>query len=186
MATPMPGRREQILATAATLFARDGFHGVSVAELGRACGTSGPALYRHFGSKDALLAEMLVGSSDELLRGGRARVRAARSASAALEALIEWHVSFALANRALIVVQDRDWAALPDDAREHVRTVQRKYVELWARQLRHAQPRLRPVEARARAHAVFGLINSTPRSGLLPDSQMASTLSSMARAALAT
>ena len=45
-------RREQILAEAARLFARHGFHGVSIAELGAAVGVSGPALYRHFPGKD--------------------------------------------------------------------------------------------------------------------------------------
>ena len=62
-------RREQILAIAAELFAQKGFHGVSIAELGAACGFSGPAIYRHFRSKDAVLAEMLVSISDELLSG---------------------------------------------------------------------------------------------------------------------
>ena len=60
-------RRQQILDIAAELFAQKGFHGVSIAELGAACGFSGPALYRHFRSKDAVLAEMLVSISDELL-----------------------------------------------------------------------------------------------------------------------
>ncbi|MBS9746049.1 helix-turn-helix transcriptional regulator, partial [Pseudomonas aeruginosa] len=49
--TPPPSRRDQILATAAELFAARGFHGVSVADLGAACGISGPALYKHFPSK---------------------------------------------------------------------------------------------------------------------------------------
>ena len=72
-------RRQQILDIAAELFAQKGFHGVSIAELGAACGFSGPALYRHFRSKDAVLAEMLVSISDELLTVGRERVRAAES-----------------------------------------------------------------------------------------------------------
>ena len=59
----MTTRREQILGTAAELFAARGFHGVSVADLGAACGISGPALYKHFVSKDAVLAEMLVSIS---------------------------------------------------------------------------------------------------------------------------
>ena len=63
-------RREQILATAAELFASRGYHGVSVADLGAACGISGPALYKHFPSKQAMLAEMLVSISEELLRAG--------------------------------------------------------------------------------------------------------------------
>ena len=41
-------RRQEILDIAAEEFARRGFHGVSIADLGRACGVSGPALYKHF------------------------------------------------------------------------------------------------------------------------------------------
>ncbi|MDN5893685.1 MAG: TetR/AcrR family transcriptional regulator [Nocardioides sp.] len=37
-------RRAQIIETAAELFAERGFHGVSVGELGAACGMSGPGL----------------------------------------------------------------------------------------------------------------------------------------------
>ena len=70
-------RRQQILEIAADLFASRGFHGVSVAELGAACGVSGPALYKHFQSKDAMLAEMLVTISETLLTEGRSRVATA-------------------------------------------------------------------------------------------------------------
>src|SRR3954467_1243394 len=119
-----PGRRPragQFRATGAGLFAARGFHGVSVADIGAACGISGPALYKHFASKDAVLAEMLVSISERLLAVGRERSEAAPDARAALVALVEWHVDFALRDRPLIVVQDRDWESLPDDAREQVR-----------------------------------------------------------------
>ncbi|MGH3950933.1 MAG: helix-turn-helix domain-containing protein, partial [Pseudonocardiaceae bacterium] len=55
-----PSRREQILAAAAELFAQHGFHGVGIDDIGAAVGISGPALYRHFRSKDAMLGEMLT------------------------------------------------------------------------------------------------------------------------------
>ena len=177
-------RRDEILATAAELFAARGFHGVSVADIGAACGISGPALYKHFASKDAVLAEMLVEISERLLRVGRERSEAATDATTALAALVEWHVDFALRQRALIVVQDRDWESLPDDARERVRTLQRAYVDLWARRLCEAHDDLRLDSARAMAHAAFGLINSTPHSGLLPDARMRQLLSRMAGSAL--
>src|SRR4051795_1800450 len=104
----MVNRRDQILETAADRFAAKGFHGVSVGEIGRACGISGPALYKHFESKDAVLAAMLVGISERLLEEGRTRVDAAGSARQALESLVAWHIDFALRHRSLIVVQDRD------------------------------------------------------------------------------
>ena len=183
-ATPLQNRREQILETAAQLFAARGFHGVSVSDIGSACGISGPALYKHFASKDAVLAEMLVAISERLLAVGRERSGAAPDARAALQALVDWHVEFALRDRSLIVVQDRDWESLPDDARERVRALQREYVDLWAGRLREVHEGLRLDSARAMAHAAFGLINSTPHSGLLPDARMRELLSRMAGSAL--
>ncbi len=180
----MSSRRDQILATAATLFAERGFHGVSVVELGAACGISGPALYKHFPSKDAMLAEMLVEISEELLRVGRERSAGARDAGDALHALVAWHVDFALHHKPLIVVQDRDWASLPDEARERVRDLQRRYVELWADRLREVHDDLTPRRARAMAHATFGLLNSTPHSAMLPEPEMAAMLTGMALTAL--
>jgi AcrR family transcriptional regulator len=177
-------RRDEILATAADLFATRGFHGVSVAELGAACGISGPALYKHFPSKDAMLSEMLVSISEELLRVGRSRSRGEADPCRALAALVDWHVEFALHNRPLIVVQDRDWASLPPEARERVRSLQRRYVDLWAARLREAHPGLSRAQARARAHAAFGLINSTPHSAMLPEPEMRDLLSAMALRAL--
>ena len=183
-ATEPATRREQILATAAELFAARGYHGVSVADLGAACGISGPALYKHFDSKQAVLAEMLVSISEELLQVGEQRVREAADATRAIAALVDWHVDFALRHRALIVVQDRDWESLPTEARERVRSLQRAYVDLWATQLRRIHDGLAPDTARAMAHVAFGLINSTPHSGLLPDEQMRELLHAMALGAL--
>ena len=177
-------RREQILETAAELFAAKGFHGVSVGELGRSCGISGPALYKHFASKDAVLAAMLVDISQRLLDEGQARVASADDAYDAVDALIGWHIDFALRHRALIVVQDRDWQSLPPVAREQVRSLQREYVDVWAEQLRRLHRGLHTDRARAMAHAAFGLINSTPRSALLADEQTRALLTAMALRAL--
>ena len=82
------------------------------------------------------------------------------------------------------MVQDRDWESLPVEAREQVRALQRSYVDLWAAELRAVAPDLSLEPARARAHAVFGLINSTPHSGRLPDDEMRRMLTDMALRAL--
>ena len=181
---PVTPRRQQILDIAADLFAARGFHGVSVAELGSACGISGPALYKHFESKDAMLAEMLVSISETLLAEGRSRVAGSDGPREALEALVEWHIQFAIEHRALIVVQDRDWSSLPDEARERVRALQRAYVDVWATQVRRFHTGLSPEASRTRAHVLFGLLNSTPHSGRLPDPQMHDVLRDMAHGAL--
>lgn len=156
MATP---RQEQLRREAARMFAEFGYHGVSIEDLGASVGISGPAVYRHFPSKDALLAALLVGISQDLLEGGRAEVAAARTPAEALERLVDRHLEFSLSEPDLIRVHDRDLASLGQDDEQQVRRLQRSYVELWVDQL--VPPLSRP-EARARAHAVFGLLNATP------------------------
>ncbi len=180
------GRREQILAAAAELFAHRGFHGVSIDDLGAAVGISGPAIYRHFPSKEAMLADMLVGISERLLAEGRRRVREADGPQAALQALVGWHVEFALTEPALITVQERAMASLADADQQHVRQLQRRYVETWVDVIVAVVPAADEAAARAAAHAVFGLINSTPHSALLDQDAMAALLQRMALAALTT
>src|SRR6266496_4344902 len=102
-----PTRREQILAAAAELFARHDFHGVGIDDIGAAVGVSGPALYRHFRSKDAMLGEMLTSISEILLAGGEERRDASEPAEVLTE-LVRFQVDFALDNPALITVQERN------------------------------------------------------------------------------
>jgi AcrR family transcriptional regulator len=178
-----PSRREQILRTAAVLFARHGFHGVSIAELGAAVGISGPALYRHFPGKEALLAELLVDISERLLAGGRER--ATGEPHEVLAALVDFQLDFALHEPELIVVQDRDLDNLPEADRRRVRRLQRTYVEIWVDTLRRLHPGLDLDAARVAAHGTFGLLNSTPHSGsrAAPD-EVAGLLRRMALTAL--
>ncbi|MBW0115871.1 SACE_7040 family transcriptional regulator [Pseudonocardia abyssalis] len=161
----MVGRREQILTVAAELFARHGFHGVSIADLGAAVGVSGPALYRHFPGKEALLAELLVGISEHLLAGGQERAAASEDPHEVLAALVDFQAEFALREPELIVVQDRDLANLPPTSRRRVRRLQRTYVEIWVDTLRRVHPGLSVEDARVAAHGAFGLLNSTPHAG---------------------
>ncbi|HYO36599.1 MAG TPA: TetR/AcrR family transcriptional regulator [Geodermatophilus sp.] len=180
-----PSRREQILRAAAQLFAERGSRSVGVDDVGAAVGVTGPAIYRHFASKDAMLAEMLEGISRHLLAGGRDRVAVAGPDPAAqLRALIAFQVDFALDNPALITVQDRDLGSLADDDAARVRRLQRRYVEVWVDVLARLRPEEGTAGSRARAHAVFGLVNSTPHSaGRLPRPEMAALLATMAEAA---
>lgn len=182
---PAQTRRQQIIEVAAGLFAERGFHGVSINDIGAALGTSGPALYKHFASKDALLAEMLVDISERLLSEGhrRADASAASGPDAVLSALLAWHVEFALSYPALITVQFRDLESVNAEDRHTVRRLQRSYVELWVQAIT-AVVGADEAHARAAAHAVFGLINSTPHSARLSRDDMAEQLQRMSLAAL--
>ncbi|MET9492695.1 TetR/AcrR family transcriptional regulator [Nocardia sp. NPDC006630] len=157
-------RRQQLLDAGARLIADRGFLGMRLDDLGAAAGISGPAVYRHFPNKEALLVELLVGISQRLLDGGRAVAAQAPTPAEALDALIDFHLDFALGEPELIRIQDRDLENLPDSARRQVRRTQRQYVEVWVAVLRDRYPDLPEATARVQAHATFGLINSTPHS----------------------
>lgn len=157
-------RRSVLLKSAATLFAQRGFSGVSIEDLGAAAGVSGPAVYRHFSGKQALLGALLIGVSDDLLAGGQAVLDSTPDAEASLRALVAFHVDFALSQPDVIRVQDRDLDSLSDTDRLQVRSLQRAYVELWVHTLERLFPERETAVLRLQAQAIFGLINSTPHS----------------------
>ncbi|WP_104088818.1 TetR/AcrR family transcriptional regulator [Cryobacterium sp. N19] len=157
-------RRDALLGAAATLFARSGFNGVSIEDLGAAVGMSGPAVYRHFSGKQAVLAALLIDVSEDLVAGGHTVVTETTNAAAALPELVRFHVRFALSNPDVIRVQDRDLDSLAEADRHRVRLLQREYVELWVEVLGRVHPSNDEALLRIRAHATFGLLNSTPHS----------------------
>ncbi|WP_035739939.1 TetR/AcrR family transcriptional regulator [Arthrobacter sp. TB 26] len=157
-------RRQALLSSAAALFAVDGFNRVSLEDLGAAAGVSGPAVYRHFAGKQAVLGALLLSVSQDLLDGGRRVIADSDGAAVALRALVEFHVDFALSNPDVIRVQDQDFSNLAEEDQAEVRTLQRNYVELWVEVLAGLHPGTEATELRMRAHATFGLINSTPHS----------------------
>lgn len=59
-------RRTSILSAAAHLIRQRGFAHVGIDDIGAEIGLSGPALYRHFESKQALLAEIVVSHLDAI------------------------------------------------------------------------------------------------------------------------
>jgi len=179
-------RSDAILREAAQLFAARGYNGVSLEDIGTAVGVSGPAVYRHFAGKQALLGAVLVKVSADLVSGGSRVAEAAASDSERMLSLVRFHVDFALGNADVIRVQDRDVAHLAEGDRAEVRRLQRTYIELWIAAL---APLLdaQTDELRLRVQACFGLINSTPhstRAAARRHSATATVLVAMADAAL--
>lgn len=65
-------RREAILEAAASLFAKQGFPGTSVAELAKACSSSKSLIYHYFPSKDDILYAVMVEHLDALTEAAEA------------------------------------------------------------------------------------------------------------------
>lgn len=178
-------RHDDFLRAAAQLFAELGYAGTSVDDVGNRLGVSGPAVYWHFASKEALLTEMLSDISDRLLAGGRRCFSEASGDRHALENLIRYQIQFALDQPELITVHARDLAHVPQPARQRIRRTQRIYAELWVAALGGIAPEVPETLRRAAIHATIGLINSTPYLGASSNrTSVAALLERMALAAL--
>ncbi|MEV8219566.1 TetR/AcrR family transcriptional regulator [Microbacterium sp. NPDC077391] len=179
-------RTDAILVAAAELFGARGYSCVSLEDIGAAVGVSGPAVYRHFAGKQALLGALLIGVSEDLVAGGTAVVRDPTDERTRMAMLVDFHVDFALRNAAVIRVQDRDLSHLSEESQSDVRRLQRAYIGLWIDALGSLVAGERD-QLRLRVQACFGLLNSTPHStsaALREHADTARVLASMALAAL--
>jgi AcrR family transcriptional regulator len=156
-----PLRKERILRAAAKLVARNGFHAVSMAEIGASAGVTGPAIYRHFESKSAVLVALFDRVIDRLLEQTYEIVRQERDTNCALLRLIEGQVEFVLSDRLLAQVYYTEINHLPDEDGRRLRRKQRLYIEEWVHLLSEKRQDLNEVEARTVVHAAIGAIQST-------------------------
>ena len=180
-------RRERYLEAAAALIAERGFSGVSIDLLGSAVGVSGPALYRHFSSKEDILTQLLVGASERLLAGYEAIIAEKLGDEETLRRLVRFHLDFATNERDVILAQERELVNLPEEPRRRVRSLQRRYVNGWVQITERVMPDASRADLTVRLHAVFGLLNSTPYSGSLASpSRVRDILADLALSALFT
>jgi AcrR family transcriptional regulator len=150
-------RDRQILDAAAALFYEKGFHGVSVDEIGERVGISGPALYRHFGGKDEILATLFNEAMDELIS---ASAPVYDEPHRELERLIRHHVEFSTSNRHLVNVYQREDRSLVEPWRRHFSRRMRQYASRWEATLQRCFPDASAVHIAAATQAAIGLIHS--------------------------
>ncbi len=183
--TAKESRRTRYLEQAARLFAERGYAGVSITDLGEAAGVSGPALYKHFTSKEAVLVELLVDASERLVAGCAEVLGSGEPDAEVLAALVGFHIDFALAQPDIIRIQDRELGGLPEEAALRVRRLQRGYVQSWVAVLARLRPEVQEAELRFRVQSVFGMLNATPFSLRdMPAERASRVLSRMAVQAL--
>lgn len=185
MAVTAP-RREQLLEAAASLFAARGYHDVGIDDIGAAAGISGPGVYRHFPSKQALLEALCDRAMTRMLDGARqSRAGHGEDAGAALEALVDLHVDFAVTHRPLLGVWAREQRALSDDVRRSLRRRQREYERVWREATAALRADLDEAEVAVVVVAVLALLNATALAEVtVPADRLAPLLRRTALAAL--
>jgi AcrR family transcriptional regulator len=156
-----PKRKARILAAAADLVARRGFHAVSIAEIGAAAGITGSGVYRHFESKSAVLVALFDRVIDELLRDEQEILDSTVDLTHALDRLIAGQVQFVVGDRELAQVYYNEINNLPDEDRRRLRRKQRLYLEEWVYLVNELRADLTDADARTVVHAAVGAIQST-------------------------
>jgi AcrR family transcriptional regulator len=182
-----PGRKQRILAAAAELGARRGFHAISMADIGAEAGIVGSGIYRHFGSKTAILVSMSDQVMDRLADGAAAILGAGYSPVVSLSLLVRDHIAVAIDDREILAIYHREAHTMPEDDWRRLRRRQRHYIEDWVHLLAPLRPDLADGELRLAVHAAIGAIQSILffNSGLAGE-RMAGLLETMAHGCLGT
>lgn len=178
-------RRVAIVSAAAELFAGRGFAAVGMDDIGAAAGVTGPAIYRHFDSKAAVLAAVIDAIIDAVAPQAPAQqARVAVAPDVALRGRIEQYAAGVAARRELMAIFVREVHHLPEEHADRLRQRQRGLVTDWRTLLSATHPDWDAERVRTAVHAVFGMFNAVGTFlSPLPDAELAAQLAALAVAA---
>lgn len=163
-------RRQRILAAAADLFHGQGYATTSIDAIGARAGITGPAVYRHFPSKQELLLELLDVAVAKAL--GDSEPAVAGDPAEQLAIMVRSIVVHALAERALIgllyAVHDRG----DETDRQKLGRIRTTVVARWSGALRAARPELAPAEAATYVEAAMSVVAGIARRDASPDPEL--------------
>lgn len=158
---PPESTSDLILRAAAALFRERGYEGTKVDDVGSAVGLTGPAIYRHFSSKEHLLVAVIEREFDLFEERLRAEVVDTQSSpTAALERYVRLAVSTVLEDRGVVSALPGYLRSLPPDVERRLTDRHHRIVHRWAKVLRAVRPELSAYEAQAITVVVSSLINS--------------------------
>lgn len=179
-------RREHYLNAAAELFAERGYHAVGIDDIGEATGVTGPAIYRHFSSKSALLVGLFNKLTDELVARATEIVGSTSTPEEALRSLIRYQTEMCVYDRAVISVYLTEFRSLPADDQRTLRIKQRPYLFEWMRTLGKIHPAYSEGQLRALVHASIGVSQSVVYyNSQMDDTELIDVVAKAAEATLA-
>lgn len=150
-ATRLP-RRQQLLGIAGEMFSRRGFAGTGVDEIGESAGITGPALYRHFANKQAILDALVVEGMERLMKSAQAAAQP--DASEWLDALISVRLDFAFGpDRYAFTVRRNEQDKISAAARRRIAAMEEIYLGDWLRLMVTLRPGVQTNVLRRAMHA---------------------------------
>lgn len=156
-------RRDEILDAAAELFARRGYAGVGVDDIGAAVGITGPSVYRHFSSKLAILVGIGRRSATRLEAGAMAAHSTTSDSAKLLSLLVDSYVSTLTSSPDLSVGFNNSAVFIGQSDAADLLDVQRNYVARWVDLMTRTHPDLDRPEAGVAVHAALSIVNDAVR-----------------------
>lgn len=156
------------MTAAIRLFDERGYHATGMDDIGAVAGMTGPAIYRHFKSKEELLETILLESMAAFVERAQAIIAEAGDANSAIEALVEDYASALLANPALAAVAAYERRNLRPEIRAAVSRNERTNFEAWVTALEVIHPHRPTAELRAMVQGACAMAVAmvAPRRGL--------------------
>lgn len=128
--------RESVIRAAGKLFARRGYHGTSMQDLGNELGLLKSSIYSHVSSKEDLLLEVVRRAGRLFTESADQALRTTSGEAARLRALISGHVQVILDYRAEASTFLNEARALDERYREAVITVRDGYENIFREVIR--------------------------------------------------
>ncbi|MEV5879509.1 TetR/AcrR family transcriptional regulator [Streptomyces sp. NPDC052101] len=130
--TPSPERREELLATAADVFAAQGYNATTVRKIADEAGMLAGSLYYHFDSKESMLDEILSTFLDELWGRYDAVLAAGLGPRQTLEALVTESFRGIDRHLAAVAIYQKESRHLQSQPRFHyLADSQQKFEKAW-------------------------------------------------------
>ncbi|HEX3794186.1 MAG TPA: TetR/AcrR family transcriptional regulator [Acidimicrobiales bacterium] len=155
-----PDRKEAIAQASAELFAERGFAAVGIDDIGAAVGITGPAIYRHFAGKEALLGAVILGLLEEFVRRAEdvsATVEEGTGSADPLADLVAGSVDIALDSPAQVATYIRERGRLSGEMARQAAVHARQLRGIWESILRQEFPTLPSELVAVRQEAVLGV-----------------------------
>ena len=132
MVSPAPERRHELLATAAEVFAAQGYNATTVRKIADTAGILAGSLYYHFDSKESMLDEILSGFLNELWARYDAVLAARLGPRETIEALVTESFREIDRHRAAVAIYQRESRHLREQPRfGYLDDSQQQFEKAW-------------------------------------------------------
>ncbi|WP_116203334.1 TetR/AcrR family transcriptional regulator [Amycolatopsis circi] len=153
-------RKAQLAAVAAELFRARGFHGVGINDIAASAGVTGPALYRHFADKQAILAYVVLAGIDDMESATAAALADSAPPLEQLDALLTGLATQAVERREIAALWRWEGPHLPREQRREIRRRSGAVLDAWTKALLTLRPELSADEAELLCWAALSVFGS--------------------------